>query len=983
MSRDSEDDENSQPDDYFDQANDEDYTNMDEETLFQNLLSMTEQFPSFNFNNPNSGEPNHFSSTQFQQALPNSQQPQQSLFGMAHSTAPANLPHQNPSNKETTFANFSDNPKNFYNNDNENDTDGEHENQNLDISIEDEQSLYTKEDNMSNKAGNSNHRYSREMLIEEVNESDEEDSQINQLQAQNAVKEISDIDDYNFDTNDEGPGNQFDTKQFTREIRRIESRNEKLEENKDYKFKNRANVMLDPEALQNLVAIILPMQLGSIYGVYQKSLSQKTNIALMSLFSKKEHEILKIMIDLINKFKQYEPKIHQKYSHLNNIKKIMRGLSFMLSQKFAINKTLIKTEKDFFEFLEKNSLETENNVISPLEYNLLFKKLLDWIGINSRQVHTVNYQKFQLDKKFNIRYFDTVQSQPTKNQKNKKGGMAGAKQSTKPGQKFRLQNTGKGGASKNLVRQVTQAFQEQCDDSVNSESDVEFEPKGDKREQLRERLKKAVLKNYEDGHLSRNKASDSSDSCEDEQLNLKENCRYYKQPDKRSPGVFNSESGGVGMFGYKGNKPRINITNIADKEKSTRGYDNHFDGGVIVDEDVEEIQAKLKEYHTYLRNCKKLRTVSPEEERVYKESANWLEFLDTGSWDWVYVNSLNGDTEVDYYRSNELKTKVHDKSVMLIVALRLAEVDTEKFEIEEDDSLPIQKNHKIYVKNVSNKYLPEKWTKLPSAYYRYKISNLIKQFFNEVPMTDCTNLSKFEKQIEYKEDQLIEFLELNFRPTDYENLRNHTQYIPEGFIRANQALKVGSFPADPNYKFKEQAIYYKKDIRNLYSKFGIGLLGRKVIDGEEAKKEIITKNEKVSKLFTLEQTEPITAAYTEEGKLPVNEYGDWCLFHGLPDGAVQIEGFRIESVCKKLGIDYVPLVAKFESAESWKYVKKVKAGVMIDEKNKEIVEESCRLKEKEWHDSKNKREFEIIMGLWNNILTKLAVKYYVSKKHEF
>ena len=73
--------------------------------------------------------------------------------------------------------------------------------------------------------------------------------------------------------------------------------------------------------------------------------------------------------------------------------------------------------------------------------------------------------------------------------------------------------------------------------------------------------------------------------------------------------------------------------------------------------------------------------------------------------------------------------------------------------------------------------------------------------------------------------------------------------------------------------------------------------------------------ERVAELFGYWQTEPFKLSLTEDGKIPVNKYGNIEVFNGpLPEGCVHIWLPKAMIVCKKLGLEHVPAVVGFEKS---------------------------------------------------------------------
>jgi hypothetical protein len=296
-------------------------------------------------------------------------------------------------------------------------------------------------------------------------------------QGQQKNRNVSDIDEYNIETNDEALNNQafgkIDQRQAHREIKRMEKRKEELNTATDPSFRNRAKVMLDPTALQKLVGIVLPLQIGSVYGLYQKSLSADLTSILFSFFSDKEISLIQEMRSLLDKYRSVNCDLD-----LNNIKKAgpnletalensLGYLAFLFANKFKLNTKLSEGFGSFFDF------EHNAGFLTSLEYVILFRRLLDFVGICSRVLVAIHYRKFFIDSKFNIKYFEgNEKSLGKRGPAGRKtgGGLSGRGFSSA---KKNLSKVSGKGALKNIAQKVSMAFAEKIEESLQSESEVE------------------------------------------------------------------------------------------------------------------------------------------------------------------------------------------------------------------------------------------------------------------------------------------------------------------------------------------------------------------------------------------------------------------------------------------------------------------------------------------------------------------------------
>ena len=495
---------------------------------------------------------------------------------------------------------------------------------------------------------------------------------------------------------------------------------------------------------------------------------------------------------------------------------------------------------------------------------ILFRRLLDFVGICSRVLVAIHYRKFFIDSKFNIKYFEG--NEKSLGKRGPAGRKTGAGLSGR-GQSNAKKNFGKAsgkGALKNIAQKVSMAFAEKIEESLQSESEVEVGGLGASR-----RITESQMMSAEDPtNVTLELDSRVEDAFAGNSLQPKDPKRpkipFGNPKAKRAPvniGISMTMSQTKGAPAEKLiPKSQDGLSQMIIEEENPMLSLKIAD----FDQDFDLLQKKMRALRSAYKTGNITKNPTPNDYQLMKESFLWVEVWDVLALEWVHVNALSGQVHRNFQTSDALKTKISNNRVMLVMALRLAEVDEGKSLNRDDvqqnpnnnipyyDSIPdnlqpsvtSRHTHKLFIKNVSTKYLPERWTKLNSAHARYRITSLTKKLFSSLPISSPLDLSSPEFLTEFSEDLSIDTAELQYKPIDYENLRNHSFYTSQSLLKPNQALAPSTKPVSRDYKFREKWIYYKHDILNLYSPFALSLLGltpkhgqvpREPFDGQGAK----------------------------------------------------------------------------------------------------------------------------------------------------
>lgn len=77
--------------------------------------------------------------------------------------------------------------------------------------------------------------------------------------------------------------------------------------------------------------------------------------------------------------------------------------------------------------------------------------------------------------------------------------------------------------------------------------------------------------------------------------------------------------------------------------------------------------------------------------------------------------------------------------------------------------------------------------------------------------------------------------------------------------------------------------------------------------------------ERMAELYGYWQTIPYKTTLTEDGKIPMNKFGNIEIFNGpLPEGTVHMDLPKISQLCRTLSLEHVPAVVGFEKGPNGK-----------------------------------------------------------------
>jgi hypothetical protein len=198
------------------------------------------------------------------------------------------------------------------------------------------------------------------------------------------------------------------------------------------------------------------------------------------------------------------------------------------------------------------------------------------------------------------------------------------------------------------------------------------------------------------------------------------------------------------------------------------------------------------------------------------------------------------------------------------------------------------------------------------------------------------------------------------------SILNRSEYIPPE-IQPTQHV------------FKEEQVYLKKDVIELYSRFHYRLEGRIVRPGETPMKIIpnFFKQDQLVELFSRSQTENFVLQVVGN-KLPENEYGNIEVYNGVPEKCVHLEQKGVWRACKQLGVQYKTAITGFDR-KSFRLLP-IKSGVVILKKDEKKVRQKYTQIQLEIEQKEKKKAYEDSKRLWKSLLKTILVKKYMSSR---
>ena len=210
--------------------------------------------------------------------------------------------------------------------------------------------------------------------------------------------------------------------------------------------------------------------------------------------------------------------------------------------------------------------------------------------------------------------------------------------------------------------------------------------------------------------------------------------------------------------------------------------------------------------------------------------------------------------------------------------------------------------NQMYMKDVTLKYSSYFQQMLAAKNSLYLQDKILKDIDMIAPFFPKACSEKYLKKIMKYEDKEIYNLERYYIPEKHSGFRSHKHFVLESLLGRYQFIRPGAEPV-PKIKFKEEPIYYRKDIVYLHTKEQWRRLKRDVRPNAKCIKSIkgnYNDKEKRAILYGYWQTQPFENKLNADGTLPCNEYGNIEIFNpsDVPKGTTHVKIKRGKYICK-------------------------------------------------------------------------------------
>ena len=138
--------------------------------------------------------------------------------------------------------------------------------------------------------------------------------------------------------------------------------------------------------------------------------------------------------------------------------------------------------------------------------------------------------------------------------------------------------------------------------------------------------------------------------------------------------------------------------------------------------------------------------------------------------------------------------------------------------------------------------------------------------------------------------------------------------------------------------------------------------------------------DKEAELFGIWQTDKWRYTLTEDGHIPKNEYGNIELFNGpLPDGTIWCNIPKVTFYARKLGVEAVASVTRFDTARG--RMVPVVEGAVIFERDLPAIEREAALAKVKAETALRRRVVKQAKNVWRQLFVAIATKKYLADKY--
>jgi len=120
---------------------------------------------------------------------------------------------------------------------------------------------------------------------------------------------------------------------------------------------------------------------------------------------------------------------------------------------------------------------------------------------------------------------------------------------------------------------------------------------------------------------------------------------------------------------------------------------------------------------------------------------------------------------------------------------------------------------------------------------------------------------------------------------------------------------------------------------------------------------------------------------TAEGKIPRNDYGNIELFNGpLPATTMYLNVFKITGICKKLDLDCVPAVVRFDKAGNGMSIPVIE-GAVVFIKDKDAIEYQAKIDAMKAEENLRRKVEKEARRAWKLLIRSLLISKYLRDQY--
>lgn len=282
----------------------------------------------------------------------------------------------------------------------------------------------------------------------------------------------------------------------------------------------------------------------------------------------------------------------------------------------------------------------------------------------------------------------------------------------------------------------------------------------------------------------------------------------------------------------------------------------------------------------------------------------WVEVFDEDCNKWVHVDPL---AKTVYKTNEEINKKLVNMPGLFVVSFvpyTLAKPYHES---------RLKHHHELYLKDLTPRYIP-RWHKVLVSRRQIGLNIWWEQVMGYFGFEKDISSAK-ERLINAIEDEELGEVSKKDVPQNVREFRVSKHYIIPSLLKKFQGFKREATPLP--IMFKDENIYLKDQIEELYSKYAWMRKGRKVKKTEQPLKRVVSvaaNEERLVDLYAEWQTDVYENRIGDDGSLPKNEYGNYEIFNNqIPLGTAYVEELPgLFRLCRNLGVEYVEcVVGKF------------------------------------------------------------------------